>query len=44
VAPGSAFGPSSVEHPDAFVRICFAQDPALLGEGLARIEKALAGL
>jgi aspartate/methionine/tyrosine aminotransferase len=44
VAPGSAFGPSTAEHPDAFVRICFAQDPALLAEGLARIETALAGV
>jgi aspartate/methionine/tyrosine aminotransferase len=44
VAPGSAFGPPGDEHADAFVRICFAQDPALLGEGLSRIEKALSGL
>ena len=42
VAPGSAFGPAGSSHGDSFVRICFAQDPALLGEGLARIEKALA--
>ncbi len=42
VAPGSAFGPAG--QADSFVRICFAQDPALLGEGLARIETALASL
>lgn len=42
VAPGSAFGPGGPGHGDSFVRICFAQDPALLGEGLSRIEKALA--
>jgi aspartate aminotransferase len=44
VAPGSAFGPQGDGQADSFVRICFAQDKALLGEGLARIEKALAGL
>ncbi|HEY4943928.1 MAG TPA: aminotransferase class I/II-fold pyridoxal phosphate-dependent enzyme [Rhizomicrobium sp.] len=44
VAPGSAFGPAGDSHADSFVRICLAQDPALLGEGLARIEKALASL
>lgn len=42
VAPGSAFGPTPSGHGDSFVRICFAQDPALLVEGLARIERALA--
>ncbi|MEI9993315.1 MAG: aminotransferase class I/II-fold pyridoxal phosphate-dependent enzyme [Rhizomicrobium sp.] len=42
VAPGSAFGPSG-DGQDSFVRICFAQDPALLGEGLKRIEAALLG-
>lgn len=41
VAPGSAFGPAGVGHADSFVRICFAQDPGLLAEGLSRIEKAL---
>jgi aspartate aminotransferase len=41
VAPGSAFGPAGAGHEDSFVRICFAQDPTLLGEGLSRIEKAL---
>lgn len=44
VAPGSAFGPAGLGHDDSFVRICFAQDPALLGEGLSRIERALSGL
>jgi aspartate/methionine/tyrosine aminotransferase len=44
VAPGSAFGPAGDTQADSFLRICFAQDPALLGEGLARIEKALANL
>ncbi|HEY0300361.1 MAG TPA: aminotransferase class I/II-fold pyridoxal phosphate-dependent enzyme [Rhizomicrobium sp.] len=44
VAPGSAFTTDGPGKHDSFVRICFAQDPALLGEGLARIEKALAGL
>jgi aspartate/methionine/tyrosine aminotransferase len=44
VAPGSAFGPSYTGHPDSFVRICFAQDPSLLAEGLSRIDKALATL
>ncbi|MGZ5960878.1 MAG: aminotransferase class I/II-fold pyridoxal phosphate-dependent enzyme [Rhizomicrobium sp.] len=41
VAPGSAFGPAGAGHADSFVRICFAQDPGLLAEGLSRIEKAL---
>jgi aspartate/methionine/tyrosine aminotransferase len=41
VAPGSAFGPADSGRHDSFVRICFAQDPAMLGEGLSRIEKAL---
>ena len=44
VAPGSAFGPAGDGQADSFVRICFAQDPARLEEGLARIEKALAGI
>jgi aspartate aminotransferase len=44
VAPGSAFVPAGDRSADAFLRICFAQDQALLGEGLARIEKAVAGL
>lgn len=44
VAPGSAFGPAGAGHADSFVRICFAQDPALLAEGLLRIELALSTL
>ena len=44
VAPGSAFTTDGPGKHDSFVRICFAQDPALLGEGLSRIEKALASL
>lgn len=42
VAPGSAFGPTDAQRADSFVRICFAQDPTLLIEGLSRIERALA--
>ncbi len=44
VAPGSAFGPAGEGQADSFVRVCFAQDPKLLGEGLSRIERALAGV
>jgi aspartate/methionine/tyrosine aminotransferase len=44
VAPGSAFGPAGAGHADSFVRICFAQDPALLSEGLSRLENALAAM
>jgi aspartate aminotransferase len=44
VAPGSAFGPSGAGHNDSFLRICFAQDPARLSEGLSRIENALASM
>ena len=44
VAPGSAFSTDGPGTHDSFVRICFAQDPKLLGEGLSRIEKALASL
>jgi len=44
VAPGSAFGPAGAGHADSFVRICFAQDPARLAEGLSRIESALSTL
>jgi aspartate/methionine/tyrosine aminotransferase len=44
VAPGSAFGPAGAGHTDSFVRICFAQDPALLAEGLSRIDRALSTL
>ena len=42
VAPGSAFGPAGAGHADSFVRICFAQDRALLSKGLSRLENALA--
>lgn len=41
VAPGSAFGPSRADATDSFIRICFAQDPARLTEGLSRMEHAL---
>jgi aspartate/methionine/tyrosine aminotransferase len=41
VAPGSAFGPAGGGYADSFVRICFAQDPARLTEGLSRMEQAL---
>jgi aspartate aminotransferase len=44
VAPGSAFGPEGDTQADSFLRICFAQDPERLREGLARIERALAAL
>ena len=44
VAPGSAFTTDGAGAQDSFVRICFAQDPKLLGEGLGRIEAALANL
>ncbi len=42
VAPGSAFGPPEDTETDRYIRICFAQDTALLAEGLSRIERALA--
>ncbi len=41
VAPGSAFGPADDAASDAYVRICFAQDPKLLAEGLSRLGGAL---
>jgi len=44
VAPGSAFSTDGPGPHDSFVRVCFAQDAAKLGEGLARIEQALASL
>ena len=44
VSPGSAFGPSGDASNDQYVRICFAQDPERLSEGLSRIERALADL
>jgi aspartate/methionine/tyrosine aminotransferase len=42
VAPGSAFGLGRDPRNESFIRICFAQDPKLLSEGLARIGKAVA--
>ena len=42
VAPGSAFGPQDDLRNDCYVRICFANDPERLNEGLSRIERALA--
>ena len=44
VAPGSAFSTDGPGPHDSFVRVCFAQDAQKLGEGLSRIEKALASL
>jgi len=44
VAPGSAFSTDGPGPHDSFVRVCFAQDAQKLGEGLSRIEKALANL
>jgi aspartate aminotransferase len=44
VAPGSAFGAEGDPHCDAYVRVCYAQDPKLLELGLERIGKALATL
>ena len=34
VAPGSAFGPSEDTASDSYLRICFAQDPKRLTQGL----------
>ncbi len=42
VAPGSAFGPVDDAASDSYVRICFAQDPKLLSEGLSRLADAIA--
>ena len=42
VAPGSAFGTGRDPRNESFIRICFAQDPKLLSEGLARIGRAVA--
>ncbi|HEY4124090.1 MAG TPA: aminotransferase class I/II-fold pyridoxal phosphate-dependent enzyme [Rhizomicrobium sp.] len=42
VAPGSAFGPADDAASDGYVRICFAQDPKLLSEGLSRLVGAIA--
>jgi aspartate aminotransferase len=44
VAPGSAFGVEGDPLNESFLRICFAQDPARLAEGLTRIERTLATL
>ncbi|HWD29813.1 MAG TPA: pyridoxal phosphate-dependent aminotransferase [Rhizomicrobium sp.] len=44
VAPGSAFAPPGDTEADSFLRICFAQDPALLERGLKRIDEALGRL
>lgn len=41
VSPGSAFAPPEDRQSDSYVRICFAQDSALLGEGLERVAAAL---
>ena len=44
VAPGSAFGPPDDAASDSYVRICFAQYPVRLEEGLARLGNAVASL
>jgi len=44
VSPGMAFGAPNDKVCDSHIRICFAQDPARLNEGLARIERAVAAL
>ena len=44
VAPGSAFGPPEDAASDEYVRICFAQSPEQLGEGLRRLGEAVARL
>ena len=44
VAPGSAFGPDGDAANESYVRICFAQDTALLTEGLGRLGRAIANL
>jgi aspartate/methionine/tyrosine aminotransferase len=44
VSPGSAFGPSEDLASDSCIRICFAQDPKLLQEGLDRLGRAVAAL
>ncbi len=41
VAPGSAFGADDDARIDAYLRICYAQDPALLEAGLARLAAAV---
>lgn len=44
VAPGSAFGADGDPVNESCIRICFAQDPARLKEGLGRIERALSAV
>ncbi|HEX2591104.1 MAG TPA: pyridoxal phosphate-dependent aminotransferase [Rhizomicrobium sp.] len=44
VSPGMAFGGPNDTVCDSHIRICFAQDPKLLTEGLGRIERAVAAL
>jgi aspartate aminotransferase len=44
VSPGMAFGAPNDKVCDTHIRICFAQDPALLAEGLSRIERSAAAL
>jgi aspartate/methionine/tyrosine aminotransferase len=44
VAPGSAFGPVDDAISDGYVRICFAQDPKLLEDGLSRLGGAVSAL
>jgi len=44
VAPGMAFGAPDDKVCDSHVRICFAQDPSRLDEGLARVALAAATL
>ncbi|MBU6473839.1 MAG: aminotransferase class I/II-fold pyridoxal phosphate-dependent enzyme [Alphaproteobacteria bacterium] len=42
VSPGSAFAPPDDKASDSCIRICYAQNPERLKEGLARLAKALA--
>jgi aspartate/methionine/tyrosine aminotransferase len=42
VSPGMAFGAPNDAVCNTHIRICFAQDPALLDEGLSRIERSVA--
>ncbi|MDE2184504.1 MAG: pyridoxal phosphate-dependent aminotransferase [Alphaproteobacteria bacterium] len=44
LAPGMAFGPTNDIASDSYVRVCFAQDAALLAEGLERLGKTAAAL
>jgi aspartate/methionine/tyrosine aminotransferase len=44
VSPGMAFGAPNDTVCDSHIRICFAQDPSRMVEGLARIERAAASL